>query len=199
MILYRSIHVDVNSRISFIFYGWIVFPWASLVAKVVKNSPVMQETWVQFLGWKEPLEKQMLPTPVFLPREFQRQRSPADYSPCNCRVRHDWATNTSLSLFHCIYIHTSIFLIHSSVDRHLDCFQTLAIVSKSAVTLGYMYLFELGFAFLDIYLGVELLSHMVALFLVFWGIPILFSIVTTPIYSPSNRVQGIEGKILPWV
>ena len=74
-----------------------------------------------------------LPTPVFLPGEFHAQRSPADYSPRNCRVRHDWATNTSLSLFHCIYIHTFIFLTHSSVDRHSDCFQTLAIVSKAAV------------------------------------------------------------------
>ena len=31
--------------------------WASLVAQVVRNLPVMQETWVQYLGWEEPLEK----------------------------------------------------------------------------------------------------------------------------------------------
>ena len=31
--------------------------WASLVAQVVKNPPVMQETPVQFLGWEDPLEK----------------------------------------------------------------------------------------------------------------------------------------------
>ena len=30
---------------------------ASLVVEMVKNSPAMQETWVQFLGWKDPLEK----------------------------------------------------------------------------------------------------------------------------------------------
>ena len=24
---------------------------------VVKNPPAMQETWVQFLGWEDPLEK----------------------------------------------------------------------------------------------------------------------------------------------
>ena len=28
-----------------------------LVAQLVKNLPVMQETPVQFLGWKDPLEK----------------------------------------------------------------------------------------------------------------------------------------------
>ena len=26
------------------------YSWASLVAQMVKNSPAMQETWVQFLG-----------------------------------------------------------------------------------------------------------------------------------------------------
>ena len=31
--------------------------WASLVAQLVKNLPVMQETWVQSLGWEDPLEK----------------------------------------------------------------------------------------------------------------------------------------------
>ena len=32
---------------------------ASLIAQWVKNLPVMQETRVQFLGWKDPLEKEM--------------------------------------------------------------------------------------------------------------------------------------------
>ena len=31
--------------------------WASLVAQLVKNLPVMQETWVLSLGWTDPLEK----------------------------------------------------------------------------------------------------------------------------------------------
>ena len=30
---------------------------ASLVAQLVKNLPVIRETWVQSLGWKDPLEK----------------------------------------------------------------------------------------------------------------------------------------------
>ena len=33
------------------------YSWASLVAQLVKNPPTMQETWVQFLGWEDPLEK----------------------------------------------------------------------------------------------------------------------------------------------
>ena len=32
---------------------------ASLVVQLVKNSPGMQDTWVQSLGWEDPLEKGM--------------------------------------------------------------------------------------------------------------------------------------------
>ena len=32
---------------------------ASLVAQLVKNPPAMRETWVQPLGWEDPLEKGM--------------------------------------------------------------------------------------------------------------------------------------------
>ena len=30
-----------------------------LVAQLILNLPAMQETWVQFLGWEDPLEKEM--------------------------------------------------------------------------------------------------------------------------------------------
>ena len=33
------------------------YSWASLVAQLVKNLPAMWKTWVQSLGWKDPLEK----------------------------------------------------------------------------------------------------------------------------------------------
>ena len=33
--------------------------WASLVAQKIKTLPVMQESWVQSLGWEDPLEKGM--------------------------------------------------------------------------------------------------------------------------------------------
>ena len=34
------------------------------------------EMMVQFLGWEDPLEKEMTTTPVFLPGEFHGQRNP---------------------------------------------------------------------------------------------------------------------------
>ena len=32
---------------------------AFLVAQTIQNLPAMQETWVSFLGWEDPLEKGM--------------------------------------------------------------------------------------------------------------------------------------------
>ena len=46
------------------------YSWASLVAQLVKNPPAMRETWVQSLGWEDPLEKGKATTPVFWPGEF---------------------------------------------------------------------------------------------------------------------------------
>ena len=34
------------------------YSWASLVAQTVKNPAAMWETWVQSLGWEDPLEKE---------------------------------------------------------------------------------------------------------------------------------------------
>ena len=50
-----------------------------------------------------------------------------------------------------------------------------------------MYLIKLSFS-LDLWPGVGLLDQMVTLFLVFKGISILFSIVVTPIYIPTNTL-----------
>ena len=52
---------------------------AGEVAQMVKNLPVVQETQVQFLGQEDPLEVEMATTPVFLPGEFDGQRSLAGY------------------------------------------------------------------------------------------------------------------------
>ena len=52
-----------------------------LVAQSVKSLPAMQETQVQSLGWKDPLEKEMATHSVFLPGEFHKQRRLVGYSP----------------------------------------------------------------------------------------------------------------------
>ena len=33
------------------------YSWVSIIAQLVKNPPAMRESWVQSLGWEDPLEK----------------------------------------------------------------------------------------------------------------------------------------------
>ena len=54
--------------------------WAFLVAQVVKILSAMGETWVRSLGRESALEKEMQPTPVFLPGKSHEWRSLVGYT-----------------------------------------------------------------------------------------------------------------------
>ena len=43
--------------LSELLYTLLYACWPFLEAQLVKNPPAMRETWVQFLGWEDPLEK----------------------------------------------------------------------------------------------------------------------------------------------
>ena len=45
------------------------------MVQTVKCLSAKQETGVQSLGWEDPLEKEMQPTPVFLPGKSHGPRS----------------------------------------------------------------------------------------------------------------------------
>ena len=62
--------VRFTSLISFGFGCYRAF----LMAQMLKNLPVLRETWVRSLGWKDPLEKGMA-TQAFLPGEVHGKRS----------------------------------------------------------------------------------------------------------------------------
>ena len=85
-----------------------------------------------------------------------------------------------------------IFLIQYPVDGHLDCFHVLVIVISASLNIRVHVSFQTVFYF-ECMPGVGLLGHMAALFLVFQGTFILFSIVATPIYIPSNSVGGFSS------
>ena len=55
--------------------------WTSLVAQTVKHLSTMQETWVQSLGWEDPLEKEMATHSSTLAGKSHGQRSLVGYSP----------------------------------------------------------------------------------------------------------------------
>ena len=63
--------------------------WASLVAQVVKNLPMTQETRGRSLSREDPQRRKGQPTPVVLRGKSHGQRSLAGYSLWGCRVGHD--------------------------------------------------------------------------------------------------------------
>jgi len=66
-----------------------------MVAQLVKNLPEMQETWVQSLGQKVPLEKEMATHSSLLAWRIPWTREPGGLQSIGLqRVRHDRATNT---------------------------------------------------------------------------------------------------------
>ena len=69
----------------------------SLVAQMVKNLTIMQETQVQSLGWEDPLEKGMATHSSILPGEFHGQKSLVGYSPWDCK---ELDTTEQLTLSH---------------------------------------------------------------------------------------------------
>ena len=93
--LTKRIHVWVNSCLK----PPVCYPWAGSSSSMIiwhlrfsmawlpwwlrwlKSLPVMSETWVQSLGWEDPLEKGMAIHSVFLTGEFYGQKGLEGYSP----------------------------------------------------------------------------------------------------------------------
>ena len=64
---------------------------------MVKNLPAMQETWVQPLGWEDPLKKGMATHSSILAWEIPLKQKPDGLlSIGSQRVRHKWMTNTKI-------------------------------------------------------------------------------------------------------
>ena len=60
---------------------------------MVKNPPAMCETWVLSPGWEDPLEEDMVTTPVFLPGESPWTEVPGRLQSMGLpRLGHDWVT-----------------------------------------------------------------------------------------------------------
>ena len=66
------------------------YSWASLVAQTVKSPPAMPETWVQSLGWEDPLEEGMATHSSVLAWRIPWTEEPGRLQSSGLqRVRHD--------------------------------------------------------------------------------------------------------------
>ena len=86
------------------------------MAQVVKNLPAMQETWIQSLGWEEPLEKGMATHSGILTWRIPWTEEPGGVQSTGLqRVRHDSMTNTfkHISINAC-YIFTCEWILNLS-------------------------------------------------------------------------------------
>ena len=93
-------------------------------------------------------------------------------------------------IIHWVYM-CVCFFFHLSVILHLSSSHILITVNNTSINIGLIYLFDLMFLFSSYkYPEVELLNHMVVLFLIFWGTFIRFSIVAAPIYIATSSAQG---------
>ena len=75
---------------------------------MVKNLPVMQDTWVRSLGQEDSLEKEMAPHSSILARRIPQTEGPGGLESIGLQgVGHDWATNKKKSdeLFFSIYFY----------------------------------------------------------------------------------------------
>ena len=60
------------------------FPWL-----LGKESPSMQEIWVQSLGWEDPLEKEMVTHSTILAWEIPQREEPGGLQSMGLQVRFD--------------------------------------------------------------------------------------------------------------
>ena len=70
---------------------WYIKLGASLVAQMVKNPPAVQKTWVQSLGWEDPLEEGMATHSSILACRIPWTGEPGGLQPVGLqRVGHNW-------------------------------------------------------------------------------------------------------------
>ena len=86
--------------VSLVFSVCFHFWRTSLVAQTVKHLSTMRETWVQSLGWEDPLEKEMAIHSSTLAWKIPWTEEPGRLQSLGSqRGGHDWATSLSLSFF----------------------------------------------------------------------------------------------------
>ena len=109
--------------------------------------------------------------------------------------------NGRISIFLWLNSIPSSLSIHLSMNTYLVPISQLWLITLQW-TRGCSYLFKIVICFpLEVYPAVELLDHIVILFLIFWGTAKLFSIVATPVYIPNEQYTRVPFTLVDffWV
>ena len=91
----------------------------SLVAQRVKNLPAVQETWVQSLGWEDPLEKGIATLSSVLVWRIPWTEEPGGVHRV---TKSDWATNHEHCLGSCLYINHVLIICFSIIKDKMLAF-----------------------------------------------------------------------------
>ena len=84
-----------------------VATWASPVAQSVKNPLAMQDTWIQFLGWEDPLEDSMATHSIILAWRIPWTEEPGRLQSMGLqRMGQDWVTK---------HTQAATWLLHKSI------------------------------------------------------------------------------------
>ena len=103
-------HLITKSETQSLFLGCYSH-WASLVAQMIKSLPAMRETRVRYLGWEDPLEKEMATHSSTLAWKIPWTEEPGRLQSMGSqRVGHDRATSLNSHWYYAFYFLCLCFL-----------------------------------------------------------------------------------------
>ena len=142
--------------------------WGFLVAQMVKNLPSMQETWVQSLGWEDPLEKRMATHSSILAWRSPRTEEPGRLQSMGLHITEQHSLPVSLQptfaysvyfiqvesctviLLHLAYFPSHVFKIHpySSMFQNFVHLSVYSALCLSIYLLGCFNLFAMNVVYM---------------------------------------------------
>ena len=107
----------------------------SLVSQTVKNLPAMQEMRVQFLGWEDPLEKEMATLISILAWRIQRTEEPGGLQSMESQEL-DTTERLTFSLSLSVYLSDSFSLVEVHAVRLISLQRSALLIHSGLLTSG---------------------------------------------------------------